>query len=175
MNIEPSQSTPPVQPNFEATSNTKSNPNDGNGPGWKTKKRSLSDSTTTPLVPIPKKTCIKMTSSVRSAWESGTPHGILQFFKKATEEDRRVYLERSSEEIQQWMEEEKWINDWKKEKKTIINHERERKKKREQRERKKKQEITEGLRSPDGTKKKVCAIVFHTRPNNLTRKSRFAT
>ena len=48
-----------------------------------------------------------MTSSVRSALESGTPHGILQFFKKATEEDRQVYLERSSEEIQQRMEEEK--------------------------------------------------------------------
>jgi hypothetical protein len=116
-----------------------------------------------------------MTSSVRSALESGTPHGILQFFKKATEEDRQVYLARSSEEIQQRLEEEKWINDRKKERKTLMNRERERKKKREQRERKKKQETIEGLRSPGGTKKKVCAIIFYTRPNYLTRKSRFAT
>jgi hypothetical protein len=133
----------------------------------KQKKRSLSTSATT-APPLPKKTRIEMASSVRSGLESGTPHGILRFFKKATEEDHQAYLARSSEEIQQRMEEDEWKNNRIKERKKMIERKREKKKKREQRDRKKKQEIIEGLRSPGGTKKKVCAKI-HIRPNYLTR------
>lgn len=154
--IEPSQSMPPVPPKFESTfePDTESEPDDGNG--CKERKRSFSDSdSVTTAPPIPKKTRIEMTSSVRSALESGTHHGILRFFTKATEEDHQAYLARSSEEIQQRMEEDEWKNNRIKEKKKMINRERERKKKREQRDRKKKREIIEGLRSPGGTKKTV--------------------
>lgn len=132
--IELSQSMPPVPPNYKSDAgnfestfepDTESEPDDSNG--CKAKKRSFSDSdSATTAPPIYKKTHFEMTSSVRSALESGTLHGILRFFTKATEEDHQAYLARSSEEIQQRMEEDEWKNNRTKEKKKMINRERER-------------------------------------------------
>lgn len=169
MDIEPCQpgsdSDSDTAYDFETTPESGSEVDDGDIS--KQRKRSLSDSATT--ASVSKKTRIQATSAIRSALESATPRGILCYFRQATEEEHQAMLARTSEEIQQHMEENEWKTNRAKERQTLIKREKEKMKKRGQRERKKNREITEGLRDPDGTKKRVSAIL-HTRMTHLIPK-----
>ena len=81
--------------------------------------------------------------------------GLFQYFKKATEEERKEYLARMDEEIETRLERENFYSlKAKRERETRIwNQNRDRK--RRQRMRMKNLEIKSGLRSPGGTKHQV--------------------
>jgi hypothetical protein len=105
--------------------------------------------------PKAKKTCLEVTSSIRTALESEKPRGILNYFKKATESECAAYQARMAEEITMRMEEEIWREGKAKQTKHAMIQRRAKERKQEQRRREKDREILAGLRSPGGTKRRV--------------------
>jgi hypothetical protein len=102
-----------------------------------------------------KKARLHAQSSIRKAVEEGKPRGLLLYFKKATEEEHQAYFDRTTADVKENAENEKWIKD---QRERILQvkkclHARERKRK--QRAREVKKEVACGLRSPGGTKIKV--------------------
>lgn len=111
-----------------------------------------------------KKTC---TSSIRAGLEKTEAAvgkqevalGLFQYFKKATDEERKEYLARMDEDIENRMEKEKFYSRKAKlmRETKIRNQNRERK--RLQRKRTKNLEVKSGLRSPGGTKRQVRLMI----------------
>ena len=104
----------------------------------------------------PKRTRTETNSSIRIALQKeGPPTGILRFFHKATEEERHEFLNRSTEENQNYTE--KLRNQELRHAIRKKNKERRqaRERKRAQRIRMRKSEIAAGLRSPAGKKRQV--------------------
>lgn len=103
--------------------------------------------------PKAKKKRTEVISSIRTALESEKPqHGILNYFKKATESESAAYQARMAEEIATRMEETVWREGAAKRKKHASIQRQARERKQTQRRREKDREILAGLRSPGGTK-----------------------
>jgi hypothetical protein len=165
MDLETSSTPSNSDAEAQETSNTNamsdsesSSGTDSNNRINKQKKRSLSNSTT--LVVSQKKARMEVTSSIRSALDSKEPCGIILYFKKATDEEHHQFLARTSDEIKERMNGDEWNANRMKEREKFIRQEREKIKKREQRERRKMHEISKGLRSPGGTKQRVCVLFY---------------
>ena len=92
-------------------------------------------------------------SSIRAALESEQPqHGILNYFKKATDSERAAYQARMAEDIATRMEEKGWREGKAKQTKHALIQRRAKERKQAQCRREKDREILAGLRSPGGTK-----------------------
>jgi hypothetical protein len=105
--------------------------------------------------PTKKKARLHAQSSIRKAIEEGKPRGLLQYFKKATEEEHQAYLDRTTAEAKENAENEQWNKDRHEKTLQVKKRLRARERKRKQRGREVKEEISCGLRSPGGTKIKV--------------------
>ena len=108
--------------------------------------------------PTAKKARLHVQSSIRKALEEAKPRGLLQFFKKATEEEHQAYLDRTTAEAKERAENEQWKKD---QHEKILQAKKclqARQRKQKQRRREVKKEISCGLRSPGGTKIKVNII-----------------
>jgi hypothetical protein len=116
-----------------------------------------------------KKTRTGITSSIRAGLEKtevaigkpGEAPGLFQYFKKATDEEKKEYLTRMDEEIKTRLERERFYSQKAKLEQETITRNRNRERKRLQRARMKNLEIMSGLRSPKGTKHQVRLIIQH--------------
>jgi hypothetical protein len=125
-----------------------------------------SESTGSPI----KKARLHAQSSIRKAIEEkGKPRGLLQYFKKATEEEHQAYLDRTTAEVKKNAENEKWKKDRYEKVLQVKKRQHARERKQIQREREKKRQISCGLRSPGGTKIKVNIIARHGKKKGLRR------
>ena len=115
------------------------------------------------ISPKAKKSRMGVTSSIRTALESERPqHGILNYFKKATESECAAYQARMAEEITMRMENEVWTEGKARQTKHALIQRRAKERKQEQRRREKDREILAGLRSPGGTKRRVSLHRVHS-------------
>ena len=112
--------------------------------------------------PMAKKSRMEVTSSIRTALKSErSQHGILNYFKKATDLERAAYQARMSEEIAMRMEETVWREEKAKQTKHALIQRQAKERKQQQRRRQKNCEILAGLRSPGGTKHRRVSLIFH--------------
>jgi len=134
-------------------------PTHSHGVEVKSLKRSTSNELSTSSASPIKRPCTKSVSSIRAALQDNERKqhqpGLLRYFNKATEEEHRIYLARTDEEMKSRMDD------------TLLSAERaklyreekrrryEKEKKRCQRAKLRNQEIMRGLRSPGGTKRRV--------------------
>lgn len=134
------------------------------------KQQTRKRTTSPPGSPVEKKRSrIQVTSSIRTALdvtkEEGTKpakHGLLQFFHKATKEEKDAYQKRETERQAKHFENKQYHMEKTSTEKKL--HERELARLRKQRQRQKKQsgEIMKGIRSPGGTKRKVRQFMFQS-------------
>ena len=104
--------------------------------------------------PTMKKAQLHAQSSIRKAIEEGKPQGLLQYFKKATEAEHQAYIDRTTAEVKENVENEQWNKDQHEKNLQVKKCLRARERKRKQ-QGKEMKEVACGLRSPGGTKKRV--------------------
>ena len=110
-----------------------------------------------------KKNRTEVILSIWTALESEQPqHGILNYFKKATDSERAAYQARMAEDIAMRMEEKGWREGKAKQTKRALIQRQAKERKQAQRRREKDREILAGLRSPGGTKRRVSLDKFTT-------------
>jgi hypothetical protein len=106
-----------------------------------------------------KKARLHVQSSIRKAIEKkGKPPGLLQYFKKATEAEHQVYLDRTTAEVKENAENEQWKKDQYERVLQVKKRQHAKERKQKQREKEMKRQVSCGLRSPGGTKRKVNII-----------------
>jgi hypothetical protein len=123
--------------------------------------------------PEPKKVKKKTTSAIRHALELSTEaengqsakHGLLKYFSKGTQEDRKAYFLREDERSNEARLQEEVSAKNVEAKKKVWERELARERQRKHRQVVKAQEIRSGQRSPGGTKRKVS--ILHKKKDNM--------
>lgn len=103
-----------------------------------------------------KRVCVEKSSIRRALEKEGPPTGILSYFRKATETERKEALDRSSDEIREKMDEMQEREKKARLRKENTERRQARERKRLQRARMKNLQISTGIRSPGGRKRQVC-------------------
>ena len=115
-----------------------------------------------------KKARLHVQSSIRKAIEKeGKPSGLLQYFKKATEAEHQAYLDRTTAEVRENAENEQWKKDQYERVLQVKKRQHAKERKQKQQEREMKRQVSCGLRSPGGTKKKVNIITLTWQKRDL--------
>ena len=142
------------------TMSTENNPSPALSPCSKMCKRTYHEHAVIDTSNSPtKKARLHAQSSVRKAIEAeGEPRGLLQYFKKATKAEHQAYLDRTTAELKENAEDEKWKRNQHEKILRVKKRLRARERKQKQRGREMKKEISCGLHSPGGTKIKVSII-----------------
>ena len=113
------------------------------------------NNTTQPCPPPPRKRTRTEVSAIQNALTTDQDLGLLQYFKQSTKKEHLEMIFKNRQEWQERMESEQWKWNMESISAMLAKREHAKNRKREQWERNKQSEISKGIRSPGGTKRKV--------------------